>query len=129
MLQYSAVVQGSEPRSKIRLACAQNKSQSLGLEQMTQKQSQASRGTCNPKYYKRNTRCTRSYTKDLNGDTGLFPSQLGGIRDVAEVTQSDLKVPDVRITTFHGSLDFILFLLFIYFFLFFLYFLNLLYLH
>jgi hypothetical protein len=40
-----------------------------------------------------------------NGDTeGLFPSQLAP----AEVTQSDLKVPDVvRITTFHGSLDFI----------------------
>lgn len=84
-----------------------------------------------------NTRCTRGeYTliQDLwNGDTeGLFPSQLvprGGIRDVAEVTQSDLKVPDVvLITTFHGSHDFILclFTLFIVYLLFFIMFLLIL---
>lgn len=40
----------------------------------------------------------------------------GGIRDVAEVTQSDLKAPDVvPVTTFHGSLDFNLFYLFFFF--------------
>lgn len=44
---------------------------------------------------------------------GSFHRNRGGIRDVAEVTQSDLKAPDVApITTFHGSLDFNLFYLF-----------------
>lgn len=43
---------------------------------------------------------------------GSFHRNWGGIRDVAEVTQSDLKAPDVvPITTFHGSLDFNLFYL------------------
>lgn len=66
---------------------------------------------CNPsaKEHKNN--------QDLwNGDTAISIA-TGGIRDVAEVTQSDLKVPDVvRMTTFHGSLEFKLFYLFVYLF-------------
>lgn len=106
-------------------AWAQNMSQSPGLPEPNDskgKESSLGGGCMQPQVVSQrgNTRCTRGYTliQDLlNGDTeGLFPSQLGGgggIRDMAEVTQSDLKAPDVvPITTFHGSLDFNLFYLF-----------------
>jgi hypothetical protein len=52
---------------------------------------------------------SRSLEWGHRGAFSIATGRGGGIRDVAEVTRSDLKVPDVvRITTFHGSLDFIL---------------------